>query len=129
MKKYILFLIFYIISLSGCSTKHELIILKEAPKYDNTLFEKVIGVVQSYKSNLQWNNLCSFEIDRVNGIIESNWHPVHKGEVQRKIEIYVWGTTHHIDVWHKNTIGFSSAHKGYVSRLVEMKFNLDIQKK
>ena len=124
-----LFLILLSLLYLGCASENTKILLKEAPKPDNKVLFVVSNVMQEYRNKLQWKNECFVEVDNEKGIIETNWHPVHKGEVKRKIQIYVWGTIYRVDVWHKNTIGLSSGGKGYMSRLVEMNLQLKIDNK
>ena len=104
--------------------------LKEAPAPYKKLFSIIRDVMINYKKNMekQGINNCALEIDSVNGAIETNWHPVHKGEQTRKIQVYVWGNLYRVDVWHRPKLRLSNkARKDYMSRLTEMQLQQEIE--
>ncbi len=115
--------------LLGCAAEfNKTIRLYEAPKPDDRIFSAVSNVMREYIDGLEWKNNCVLEIDTV-GIIETNWHPVQKGDVKRKIQIYVWGATYRVDVWHKSIFAPFRGSKDYNSRLAEMNLQFKIEKK
>ncbi len=64
------------------------------------LLEAAENGVNSFKESSQFKKEWEVTIDREKGTIETNWFPVHKGEVESKIQIAVWGSLYRIDVWH-----------------------------
>jgi len=97
------------------------IALAEVEPPDALLFARIEEVAEQYRKELQWADRCSFVADREAGRIASNWHPVHKGEVERKLECYVWGSVWRVDVWDRPAGGLrKAAGKGYMARLAEM---------
>jgi len=121
------FLIIFIVV--GCVHEIQPVFLKEAPKPDETILSAVSSSLKEYRESLQWKEKCSITTNREAGLIETNWYPVHKGEVKEKIQIYVWGKIYQVDVWHKGNFRSSSAKKDYISRLVEMNLQTSIENK
>ena len=113
----------------GCAHEISSVILKEAPEPNNRVLLAAKNAINEYHGSLQWKDQCSIEINDITGIIETNWHPVHKGEVKRKIQIYVWGKMYRIDVWHKGSLFPSTGKKDYMARLVEMNLQSSIEAK
>jgi hypothetical protein len=69
-------------------------------KADPQIFNIALKAVADYQSNLQWGENLKIESDAEDGFIETNWYPVHKGEVSEKVQIFVWGDNYRVDVWH-----------------------------
>lgn len=68
-------------------------------------FTVIKAVLQKYRDDLQWSEKCSLSADERAGTIETTWHPVHKGEVERKVQVLLSGNTYKIDVWHRSSWG------------------------
>ena len=67
------------------------------------VFQIAINAIKDYRSEfLQWNEKCILKLDIENGVIETNWYPVHKSEVSEKIRVFIWGTNYRIDVWRRS---------------------------
>ena len=116
-------IIFLIVSI-GC-VKIRKIYLEEAPKADKEVFFIAKQVMEEYKNRLYYIKYFCLEAELENGIIETNWHPVGKGVIKHKIQIYVWGTLFRVDVWHKS---FKTPKKDYIARFVELQIQSKIQK-
>ena len=129
MKSSMTILFFCIFLMAGCAHEMTPVILKEAPEPNNRVLLAAKNTINEYHDSLQWKDQCSIEINALAGIIETNWHPVHKGEVKRKIQIYVWGKMYRIDVWHKGSLFSSTGKKDYMARLVEMNLQSSIENK
>lgn len=82
MKSSITILFFFILLMAGCAHEIRLVILKEAPAPDNRVLLAAKNAINEYHDSLQWKDQCSIKINDVKGVIETNWHPVHKGEVK-----------------------------------------------
>lgn len=125
--KAILYLIVFL--LVGCAYEIKPVILNEAPEPDKVVLLAATNAINEYHNLLQWKDQCTIKIDDDSGIIETNWHPVHKGEMKRKMQIYVWGKMYRVDVWHIGRFSLSSGQKDYMARLIEMKLQSSIEKK
>ena len=126
-QKTILLLIVFVIV--GCAHEIKPVLLKEAPKPDYQVLSVATKAINEYYDSLQWKDQCVINIDNNDGIIETNWHPVHKGEIKRKIQIYVWGKMYRVDVWHRGPFTSSYGLKDYMARLVEMDLQSSIENK
>ena len=129
MKSLKIILPFLIFLLVGCAHEIESVVLKEAPKPDNEVLIAATNAINEYYNLLQWKDQCTVKVHKDTGIIETNWHPVHKGEMKRKIQIYVWGKMYRVDVWHKGTFSLSEGQKDYMARLVELNLQSSIENK
>ncbi len=112
----------------GCAAEINKIRLYEAPKPDVRIMRAVSAVMREYMDKLDSKNQCVLEVD-TDGILDTNWHPVQQGTIKRKIQIYVWGDSYRVDVWHKPTFGPFRGSKDYQSRLMEMNLQFAIEKK
>jgi hypothetical protein len=72
-----------------------------APAPDQDLFYRIKAVIDQYRLELPWSAECDVQFDLQRGIIQTNWHPVHKGEVLQKVQVYIWGDMYRVDVWNK----------------------------
>ena len=101
--------------------------LKEASKPDMKVFSAAKQMMERYKDQLQSKDGCLLIVDMNNGVLETDWHPVHKGEIERKIQIFVWGEIYRVDVWHKSYWDpFKIPKKDYMARLEEMQLQSKI---
>ncbi len=131
MKIIWLILLLLILSQTVLASEVETIYLKEAPRPEKSLFSTVTIIIEELEKEMQQIGSTSFTktIDKDKGIIETNWYPVHKGEVSEKVQIFVWGNIYRVDVWHKSRIGiWRTPKKGYKARLVEMNLQSKIEK-
>ena len=109
----------------------EVIHLIEAPPPDEKVFASAQIIIDEYRNEIQklGTKSIKLDIDAAHGTIETSWHRVHKGELERKIQIYVWGGIYRIDVWHRSTLGLGKkTKKDYMCRLIEMQLQEKIEK-
>jgi len=118
---------FFITNSIASATDVEIVYLKEASPPDKEVFAAVKQTIEEYKNKLQWKEKCSLNINFEHGIIETNWHPVHKGEVSRKIQLFVWGKLYRVDVWHSAPLRILKPKKDYMARLTEMRLQARIE--
>jgi hypothetical protein len=62
------------------------------------------------------------------GLIETGWFHVHKGEVELKAQIVVWGPLYRVDVWARAWIG-GRVRKTWSSRVTEKAIQEEIEKR
>jgi hypothetical protein len=66
---------------------------------------KVFAAVQKGLEKVQadpqiaWGKQWVLRADSPHGVIESDWFGEHKGEVYFKVQVVVWGSHWHVDVW------------------------------
>ena len=65
--------------------------------------------------------------DPQNGLIETGWFHVHKGEVKLKVQIVVWGPLYRIDVWSRALLG-GRVRKTWWSRVAERAIQEEIER-
>lgn len=125
-------LIFFLImasALPAFASGAETIALKEALKADTKVFEAAEKAIDKYKEYAKkaWGVNVVTKFDKDKGLLYTDWHRVHKGEVEWKIEIMVWGHIYRVDVWERPSIGlFRYPRKGYMCRLEEMRLQQEI---
>jgi len=66
--------------------------------------------------------------DSQTGLIETGWFHVHKGEVELKAQIVVWGPLYRIDVWSRALLG-GRVRKTWWSRVTERAIQEEIEKR
>jgi len=81
--------------------------------------EKVLNEYKNYAKEA-WGADVSVYLDKNDGKIYTNWHKVHKGEIEWKIEIAVSRDLYRIDVWERPTFSILKVQrKGRMARLEE----------
>jgi hypothetical protein len=87
-----------------------------------------IEAISDYQKTLQWSENLIIRPDAENGVIDTSWYPVHKGEVSEKIQVFVWGENYRIDVWHRagwsfwySPSGWSKFNVPYKTEITRMK--------
>jgi hypothetical protein len=66
--------------------------------------------------------------DPQNGLIETGWFHVHKGEVALKAQIVVWGSLYRVDVWSRALLG-GRVRKTWWSRVTEKAIQEEIERR
>ncbi len=122
MKRLILLIIFFtVFSNISFASDIKSFYIKEAPIPNKNVFSAANQAIEQFKDKFLFTDECRLNINPEHGIIETNWHRVHKGEVCQKIQIFVWGNLCRVDVWDKPYLGiFKRPYKSYMSRLTEM---------
>jgi hypothetical protein len=63
-----------------------------------TAIQKGLAKVQA-DPTIAWGKRWVLHADARTGVIESDWFEEHKGEVHFKVQVIVWGSHWHVDVW------------------------------
>ncbi|MCI0371999.1 MAG: hypothetical protein L0214_11635 [candidate division NC10 bacterium] len=89
------------------------------PKPDARVLKAAKLGLERYRESRPYKKEWVIEIDEQKGVIETNWFPEHKGEVQLKVQVVVWGESFRVDVWQKVGWLVSSIEKTDWSRRTE----------
>jgi len=73
-------------------------------------------------------NDWSLREDRAAGLIETGWFRVHKGEVELKAQVAVWGPLYRVDVWSRTLLG-GQIRKTWWSRVTERQIQEAIEQR
>jgi hypothetical protein len=71
-----------------------------APPNARVLRAAQLGL-QQYRESSRFPTAWSVQVDQEKGVIATNWYPDHKGEVELKVQIVVWGDSFRVDAWQK----------------------------
>jgi len=89
-----------------------------APPNARVLRAAELGLHQ-YRETSRFPGEWSVQVDKEKGVIATNWYPDHKGEVELKVQIVVWGDSFRVDAWQKVGWVFRSVEKTDRSRRTE----------
>lgn len=57
--------------------------------------------LEKYRDAHPYKDDWIIRVDDTTGTVETNWYREHKGEVQVKTQIKVWGNEYRVDTWQK----------------------------
>jgi hypothetical protein len=57
--------------------------------------------LEEYRDTRQYKDEWIIDVDEEKGTIETNWYPEHKGEVEIKVQIVVWGDSFRVDAYQR----------------------------
>lgn len=76
--------------------------------------------LEKYRDAHPYKDDWVIRVDGATGTIETNWYHEHKGEVQVKTQIKVWGNEYRVDTWQKVGWLAPTVHKTERTRRDEM---------
>lgn len=76
--------------------------------------------LEKYRDTQPYKDDWTIRVDNATGAIETNWYHEHKGEVQVKTQIKVWGNEYRVDTWQKVGWLAPTVHKTERTRREEM---------
>jgi hypothetical protein len=103
-------------------------IIGEFPAPNMAIFQAAKAGLEKYRDTRPFRKEITITADQVSGLIETNWYPEHKGEVQIKAQVAVWGTSFRVDVWQYSGLLWRSVKKTGHSRRFERELQEAIQR-
>ena len=97
---------------------------------DREVFARVRGGLEAFRAQNReiGPNDWSVHEDLAVGLIETGWFHLHKGEVELKAQVVVWGPLYRVDVWSRALLG-GRVRKTWWSRVTERQIQEEIDRR
>jgi hypothetical protein len=97
---------------------------------DREVFARVKEGLEAFRAqNPQIGpNDWSVREDPEAGLVETDWFHVHKGEVELKAQVVIWGSHYRVDVWSRALLG-GRVRKTWWSRVTERRIQEEIERR